>query len=1646
MTPLKHALRAALLLLALAASAHAQTLTFGQGGASATDGNLTLTSTYGQPLASPFMSGDRARIALGFSRVAARTARPPVEDPAAQPPTVVVPITDQNLTVGAVFTADLGAVFDDPDNPDDELFYAITTSDETVASSVVDPLNATLTVTPLAAGSATITITATDPAGLSVTASFTVTVTDDSVEPPEPEPTNSAPAVAVPIADQNLTVGTDFTADLNPVFTDPDGDALTYSASSSAEAVAAAAVSESVLTVTPVTEGIATITVKADDGNGGTAETTFQVSVTELGEPPSIIDTVPTDGLVAYWQADGNAVDSSGEGNHGTPQNGATFAPGIFGQAFSLDGEDDFILVPDSPSLHIDGDLSIVAWIKYEDQTQQYHSIVSKRDASGTNYQLYLEYGDLKFFNRNLFRDNETLSPDEWHHVGATISSGVLQFYVDGRPSGSSAFTIASYAGDLRIGGIIGYETTYFDGLIDELAIYARALTPAEMQRLPQLVPESGSNAPPQVAQTIENQSLKVGTPFIRDLSTAFSDPDGDAFTYTATSSDEAVATAVIDPVNSTLTVTPVAQGSATLTVTVTDPTGLSAQTSFAVTVAPVEQPPAPGAVGRIAFFSRRDGNAALFAMNADGSNIARLSPPDALNEFQPDWSPDGSRLAFMSGYDIYVMNADGSNRVNLTSSLDESEGWNHIERWPAWSPDGTRIAFGTRRDGGHGLFVMNADGSNIARLADTYSIPSRPSWRQGLLAFAGGYGSSFLLDPVDGSDKGPFNGPTPSSLDLSPDGSKVAFVSPRGNYSQSFLLIMNIDGTELVDALVFAPDMPTGKNSAPVWSPNGKKIAFVNDEDGDPEIYVMHLDGTHVLRLTDNEIEDGSPVWHPVAPANRAPRVIAALQAPTLIAGGIPFIHPPHRIFLDADGDTLTYEVSSSDERVATVRFTPGRVHTADSRIRVSPVGQGSATITITATDEQAESATATFAVEVQSVSAAPVAIDKIAYESKDEGGRFQIYLIDAGGSEPVDLTGTPSFSNRAPAWSPDGTRIAFTSNREDGWEIYVMYADGSGVTRLTYDPEGADLPAWSPDGTRIAFSTTRDGVKKGLFAMNADGSNIARPLSDQPVITTRPTWRPDRLLIQNRYGARLIDVAADTALFYYGSNSDDSPGISLSPDGTRIAYGTGFNQLNLVGIDGSDPVAYTLEELVFEHGRIASLDWSPDGRQLVFVGRDLWDGTTTATYTIDADGTGQARLIADNQAGRPVWSPVTDNKPPAVAAAIGSLSLQIGEDFTRGLSDLFTDPDGDPLTYSATSSNTSVASARIDDDTLVVAPQASGQAVITVTAADPIGATATATFTADVLAPLPDAKISLDLDPADGDQQTLTLTGAPEQAFSVQLFVADVEELMGFTAVFLFDPDALSYDNFTQGPFIPGLVPLAISNADSVEVGGVVLGTGRGTGDGLLGTVNFRTTADFAAQSSVRLALLRLRYTGGREQTLSPGQELQISAETSLVGDFSGDGRVDFSDFFIFADQFGKDVEVGSTFDLNPDGRVDFSDFFVFADQFGKSRGKLIALARELLGLPSAPVLEGNYPNPFNSSTLIPFQLAARSRVRLEIFNLLGQRVRTLVDKVEQPGVHRVAWDGHDDAGRQLTSGLYVYRLLTNGFAAQRRMLLLR
>ena len=92
----------------------------------------------------------------------------------------------------------------------------------------------------------------------------------------------------------------------------------------------------------------------------------------------------------------------------------------------------------------------------------------------------------------------------------------------------------------------------------------------------------------------------------------------------------------------------------------------------------------------------------------------------------------------------------------------------------------------------------------------------------------------------------------------------------------------------------------------------------------------------------------------------------------------------------------------------------------------------------------------------------------------------------------------------------------------------------------------------------------------------------------------------------------------------------------------------------------------------------------------------------------------------------------------------------------------------------------------------------------------------------------------------------------------------------------------------------------------------------------------------------------------------------------------------------------------------------------------------------------LPRSNALGQNYPNPFNPSTLIPFETSAGGRVRLEVFNVLGQRVVTLVDEARPAGFHRAQWDGTDAAGRAVAAGVYIYRLSAGRWQEARKLLL--
>jgi TolB protein len=238
---------------------------------------------------------------------------------------------------------------------------------------------------------------------------------------------------------------------------------------------------------------------------------------------------------------------------------------------------------------------------------------------------------------------------------------------------------------------------------------------------------------------------------------------------------------------------------------------------------------------GRIAFSAGVDD---VYVVNADGTRLERLTV-DPAREFDPTWSSDGSRIAYRRETneeptsEIYVMDADGSRKTNLTRSAGVAD-WG-----PAWSPDGTRIAWNSDRGTpGEGLrgYVMNPDGSGVAPIgADVFF--EYPAW--------------------------------------SPDGKRLAFMAQTFEGGDNYeIYVVNADGTE-PRRLTDAP----GSDGWPAWSPDGTRIAFASERDdclysdredcgttGTPgafhAIYVMDADGSAQTRLTDGygQFADWSP------------------------------------------------------------------------------------------------------------------------------------------------------------------------------------------------------------------------------------------------------------------------------------------------------------------------------------------------------------------------------------------------------------------------------------------------------------------------------------------------------------------------------------------------------------------------------------------------------------------------------------------------------------------------------------------------------------------------------------------------------------------------------------------------------------------
>ena len=302
----------------------------------------------------------------------------------------------------------------------------------------------------------------------------------------------------------------------------------------------------------------------------------------------------------------------------------------------------------------------------------------------------------------------------------------------------------------------------------------------------------------------------------------------------------------------------------------------------------------------------------------------------------------------------------------------------------------------------------------------------------------------------------------------VAPVSGRIAFGSDRADMVNMCpnLYVMDADGSGVV---LIDPHWGTGYISCnvtgPAWSPDGAKMAFMTltrvsspDTEYVNSIWLMNADGSQAtqLSLPHDSLHgyySAHPAWSPDG---------------TRIAGTVWLTAKVRRCGGRGPGTTCTWVwvVSSPSVFVANTDGS-GFLNLADG---LGPTWSPDGRIAFT--------------------------------------NGVDVLVMNADGTGFVNLTNesTPNVTNDAPAWSPDGTKIAFRSNRSGHSDLYVMNADGSGITQRTADTATEGRPAWSPDGMKVAFASDRDGDYE-IYVMNADGSGVVR-LTDNAAADKRPAW----------------------------------------------------------------------------------------------------------------------------------------------------------------------------------------------------------------------------------------------------------------------------------------------------------------------------------------------------------------------------------------------------------------------------------------------------------------------------------------------------------------------------------------------------------
>jgi Tol biopolymer transport system component len=516
-----------------------------------------------------------------------------------------------------------------------------------------------------------------------------------------------------------------------------------------------------------------------------------------------------------------------------------------------------------------------------------------------------------------------------------------------------------------------------------------------------------------------------------------------------------------------------------------------------------------------------------------------------ASSEMYPSFSPDGRQIAFTwdgekgDNLDIYVKWAGETNALRLTSDP-------AADLFPVWAPDGKRITF--QRRGPHsGIYTVSALGEAEQKLSD-FAANYQMSWSpdgKWLGVSSNDQTSAIFLLPAEGGEPRRVSNPKAPGFDraasFSPDGRQLAYASC----------------TRLNRCDVYVEDL------SPAYIPLGSARRITNQD--------ISISGLTWSR-------DGKSVIYTVSRQDGMRNDLTGGRLPYLWRAEIDRRRPPQR--LEIAGPHASFpSVSPVANRLVFQR------NLRDVHIWRYRVGGDAEPLIVSSLSEG-------------NPQFSPGG-SRIAFSSDRSGEANEIWVAQADGSKPVQMTNNLGRNQGTPRWSPDGRWIAFDSQGQDSrWDIYVVDASGGRPRRISPDPPGNDLPSWSRDGKWIYFRSDRTGreeiwripfaggvaeqvTKEGgqvayesadgttLFYTKASSSLFARPLSggaERQLLA----WVEARAFVpvddgiyyigrrsdRGQYPLQFFQFSSQTSRVLTNIDGVIYTGLSVSPDRTTILF----------------------------------------------------------------------------------------------------------------------------------------------------------------------------------------------------------------------------------------------------------------------------------------------------------------------------------------------------------------------------------------------------------------------------------------------------------------------------------------------------------